>query len=103
MEPARPSHPLPRAPPALSPPSELFDQDLRPAAAAVVAVAADGWQVVGVAQAEAALLQEIVERLRGQAEQLGRALGAGPGFGVLHQLGADALVLVFRVNADAGQ
>src|SRR5262249_24470900 len=81
--------------------SQLFDQHLRAPPAPVVAVAPAWRQVIGRAQAEAALLQEIVERLRRKAEQLGRPTGPRLRLGELHQAGAETLVLVIGMHAHA--
>src|SRR5262245_7883687 len=82
---------------------QLLPQDQRAPAAAVVALAARGGQVVGRAGDEAALLLEVVVSLRREAEQLGHPQRPGLRLGVLHQLTADPLVLIALVHAHRRQ
>ena len=56
---------------------ERFHQDQGASTAALVALAAHGRQIRHRGRAESAFLDEVIERLRGKAEQLGRARTSG--------------------------
>src|SRR5215813_7857957 len=83
--------------------SQLFEKHVRAAAAAVVHGAAGGGQIVGRPKAKSTFLHEIVKGLRREAKQLDRSGGPGLRLGELHELQTDALILVVRIDADAGQ
>src|SRR5262245_39188518 len=83
--------------------SQLLEKHVRTAAAAVVHGTAGGGQVVGRSEAKSTFLHEIVKGLRREAKQLDRSGGPGLRLCELHELQADALVLVVRIDADAGQ
>src|SRR5437588_8365722 len=86
-------------------PAELnvLDEHLRAPAAPIVAFAATRRKIVRHAEAESTLLHEIIDRLGGQAKKPVHAARPRLRLGVLHELGADPLVLVLRIDADASQ
>src|SRR5438128_1855147 len=81
---------------------QLLLQHLRFAAAALVGLAARARQVLGRAELVAGLLHEVIHRLRREAEDRIEPRGPGLLLGEAHQLQANPLILVTRIDVNAG-
>src|SRR5438128_993251 len=89
-------HPLTRA-------LQRFDEYLRAPSTPLVALQAWWWKIGGCAELKAAFLHKIVDGLSGKTEEFPCPGGARLLFGIVHEFGTDALILIGGIDADTGQ